>query len=217
MIVLLGFLTIYSLCHESIPKGETGEVAERLADKMLESMNHEVYKGLELIEWTFRGQHKLRWYKMKDEVIVMWDNYEVLLNLGSLNGSAVMNTVPLEGKELDVALKLAWDYFANDSFWLVAPYKIRDPGTIREYLLIGDNEALKVTYQTGGVTPGDTYIWILDESYKPIAWKMWVSTIPIGGLEFSWENWYQHDGIQFAQNHIGPFGTNVEITEIHVE
>ena len=68
--------------------------------------------------------------------------------------------------------------------------KAFDPGTERSIVKLKDGrEGLKVQYNTGGVTPGDSYVWFLDENGQPEAWKMWVSIIPLGGIENSWEGW----------------------------
>ncbi|MDP4680960.1 MAG: hypothetical protein NWS46_11410 [Cyclobacteriaceae bacterium] len=84
----------------------------------------------------------------------------------------------------------AWRFWANDSFWINPISKIFDSGTSRSIVMQEDgSKSLLVTYSSGGVTPGDSYLWILDDNFRPKAWKMWVSIIPIGGLEFSWDNW----------------------------
>jgi len=84
----------------------------------------------------------------------------------------------------------ATKYFNNDSFWLVAPYKVFDKGVERRLVTLENgNSSLLVTYTTGGSTPGDSFLWILNDLGKPTSYKMWTSNILIGGLEASWKNW----------------------------
>jgi len=46
-----------------------------------------------------------------------------------------------------------------------------------------------VTYNSGGSTPGDSYLWHFDDTGKPTHFQMWVSILPIKGLEASWNDW----------------------------
>ena len=106
------------------------------------------------------------------------------------NSIAYVHNFKVDGNQADELIQKAIAYFNNDSFWLVAPYKIFDPGTERKVVVDeNNNEALLVNYTTGGTTPGDTYLWQLDENGRPVNFKMWVSSIPIGGLEASWSDW----------------------------
>jgi hypothetical protein len=98
----------------------------------------------------------------------------------------------------------------------VAPYKVRDPGTERKVVNTKMGKGLLVTYTSGGVTPGDSYLWILDQNNRPVKWKMWVSIIPLGGLEFTWEDWQKHEGAWFAPTHVGPLGASVNLTDLTV-
>jgi hypothetical protein len=77
-----------------------------------------------------------------------------------------------------------------------------------------EKEALMVTYTSGG-TPGDSYVWILDENYVPSAWRMWVSIVPIGGFETSWEDYITFpSGLKIATIHGGLFDLKLENIKI---
>ena len=175
------------IIHEPLPKGKKGPEANSLAIKMLKKLNFSAYEATQFIEWNFRGTNHYKWDKLNQKVEVSWDDNIVVLNLKNPNKSVVNKGDENSSKLIQKAL----DYFNNDSFWLVAPYKIFDEGTERRIVDYENNPALLITYTHGGSTPGDSYLWILDETGKPISFKMWVSIIPVGGLEASWGDWTQ--------------------------
>ncbi|MFK8058124.1 MAG: hypothetical protein AB8F78_18495 [Saprospiraceae bacterium] len=201
-LVLVGLVT-YLVLDETKPEGVQGPQAEALADKMLRATNLAAWDTTKVISWDFGGRHQFKWNKAQDSVDVMWGDVLVKLHTKSVTGAAFVNGKQLTGDEANQLVQSAWSYFCNDSFWLSAPYKIRDPGTSRSLVTLPNgDDALMVSYDSGGVTPGDSYLWILDEAGLPTAWKMWTQIIPIGGIEASWGNYKTlPSGAVLAQSH----------------
>ena len=188
---LLFFGFMYLKYHEDLPTGTQGAEADALATRMLEALNEEAYLNTDYIEWTFKGVHHYKWYKTNKSVEVSWSNITVLLDLKNRERSKVFaGKQEYNGIEKQDYIDKAEAYFNNDSFWLVAPYKVFDGGTERRLVITEDDkEALLVTYTSGGTTPGDSYLWHFDDHGKPKSYQMWVDILPIGGLEATWENW----------------------------
>ena len=188
---LLFFGFMYLKYHEDLPTGTQGAEADALATRMLEALNEEAYLNTDYIEWTFKGVHHYKWYKTNKSAEVSWDNITVLLDLKNRERSKVFaGKQEYNGIEKQDYIDKAEAYFNNDSFWLVAPYKVFDGGTERRLVITEDDkEALLVTYTSGGTTPGDSYLWHFDDHGKPKSYQMWVDILPIGGLEATWENW----------------------------
>jgi hypothetical protein len=188
IVVLFGLFLVYD---ESVPQGENPKEADELAKRMLEAVHHEEYKNTRFIEWSFVGQHQYKWDKEQNLVEITWDNYEVQLNTRNNDASSVKKDgAELEGDARKEVIEQAVGFFNNDSFWLVAPHKVFDPGTERLLVPLENGEqGLLVRYTSGGSTPGDAYLWMFDEAGLPKSFKMWVSVIPIGGAEASWDNW----------------------------
>lgn len=190
----LSLAGLYFSYDKTLPQGEQGIEADRLAKKMLDAMNYEAYKELNYIAWTFssRGRGRsYKWYKNQGSCKVLWDSISVNLNIKALNKSSVqVNGLAYTGEKKDDFIRAAEAKFNNDTFWLVAPYKVFDAGVERRLVKQNNGEnALLVTYKSGGTTPGDSYLWLLDDSHRPKAFQMWVSILPIGGLEVTWEQW----------------------------
>ena len=187
---LLFFTVLYVKYNEPLPEAIHSVEADVLAQKMLKALNFKAYKTTNVIEWTFKKRHHFKWYKNKNICEVFWKKYKVYLDFNNSNNSKVFIKDQEVFKDKETLIQKATSYFYNDSFWLVAPYKVFDEGTSRKLVTFKDNtKGLLVHYSKGGDTPGDTYLWLFDASGKPKSFKMWTAILPIGGLEASWSDW----------------------------
>lgn len=188
-LLLFGF--IYFKYNEDLPIGKKGEQAEQLAKKMLQSLDYEAYQNTNYIEWTFKKRHHYNWKKNEATCMVYWEDYKIDLNLKDTSKSkAYIHNFEVGGEQAIILIAKATKFFNNDSFWLVAPYKVFDEGTTRSIVTLKNGKsALLVTYESGGSTPGDSYLWHLNDDGKPISFQMWVDILPIDGLEASWSDW----------------------------
>lgn len=207
MLIVLG----YRLADEPIPKGETGPRAEYLTDKMMTALNYNAWENLDAIAWSYPLGHDYMWDKRANLLSVSWDEYTVLLNPENKEGIVYNGKTEITKNKREY-INQAFEYFANDSFWLIAPFKARDPGTTRSVVKYKGSDALLVQYSAGGVTPGDSYLWILNEDFMPVAWKFWASIVPVGGLKFTWENWQDVGGAKISTFHDGLL--DIEITNL---
>ena len=177
----------YYANNESLPTGKQGIEADALATKMLQAINHEAYTTTRFLEWSFRGKHAYKWDKQQHVVEVQWANIKAVLHTKTPEKNELF--VDGELTKDEELIQKAIDYFNNDSFWLIAPHKVFEDGIERRLATHNGKKALLITYTIGGSTPGDSYLWILDEDGLPTSYKMWVSIIPVGGMEATWEGW----------------------------
>lgn len=213
-LIIIGFIA-YLIVDEPLPEGEKGPQAEELADKMLLSINDSAWEATAVVTWDFPGGHQFAWDKNRHLVQVKYDEKEVLIDLNTISGQAHIGgekvTDATKNGEL---VQKAYAFWANDSFWLNPISKIRDAGTERFYVESDDPnyEYLLVRYTSGGVTPGDSYLWKVNKkSEVPESVEMWVNIIPVGGVEFSWQDWLKTEtGAMIAQKHKGLITVNID-------
>ena len=201
---LLFYGFMYIKYNEDLPTGKLGTEADELATTMLSALNEEAYLNTDYIEWTFKGKHHYKWYKTDDTCEVSWDAMTVILDFSDAGNSKVFaGKHEYNGVEKQEYIDKARRFFNNDSFWLVAPFKVFDNGTERRLVTTEDGKkSLLVTYTEGGTTPGDSYLWHLDENGLPKSFQMWVDILPIDGLEASWDQWITTEsGIKLPTSH----------------
>lgn len=101
--------------------------------------------------------------------------------------------------------KDAFARWVNDSYWLLAPLKIRDPGVKVEAGgpkdLNGTNvETLQLSFENVGLTPTDRYVFYIDPQTKlPRAWDYIPSTGT--GMQATWEKFQNFGGLNLATEH----------------
>ncbi|GAB3339384.1 hypothetical protein GCM10027429_25650 [Marivirga atlantica] len=213
LIAAAGTVTFFVL-DKPLPEGEQGPRAEALADRMLEAINDSAWQATGVVSWNYQDIHDFVWDKDRSFVKVSWEQYDVFVNLSTKQGKAYAKSKLVKDSSATVEfVTKAYNFWANDSFWLNPISKIRDRGTKRSLINLDqpNKTGLLVTYQSGGVTPGDSYLYVVDEeNYRPEAIKMWVSIIPIGGIEFSWEEYVKTEtGAIISVYHDGPIGVKI--------
>lgn len=187
-LLFIGF--IYFKYSEDLPVGVQGIEADALAQNMLDALDYEAYQKTKYIEWTYQNKRRYKWEKSNDMCTVHWNEYKVELHLKFPERSkAYIHNFNVVGEQRDELVEDALKYFNNDSFWLVAPYKIFDDGVERSLVKVDGKDALLATYTKGGTTPGDSYLWQFDASGKPVSFRMWTDLLPMDGLEASWTDW----------------------------
>ncbi|MCP4441032.1 MAG: hypothetical protein GY810_19080 [Aureispira sp.] len=189
LLAILGFAVLYFMYNEELPQGKTGKEAEQLAEQLTKAINKEAWDSTRYVQWSFRGAHDFWWDKEAGMVEVKWGNKRVLLNHNTLEGKVYVDG-NLITENAYPHIEKAYSYFINDAFWLNAPAQMVREGVEKRVVDLEDGtKGLLITYNSGGVTPGDSYLWMFNEDGTPKSWKMWVGIIPIGGLEASWADW----------------------------
>ncbi len=222
-ILILGIvavaLFVYSM-NEPRPEGVPGAEADALARAMETAVNKEAWDRTGAVRWSFFEQHHYVWDRQRGLVEIQWGESRALFRTADQTGRVWKNGEEQSPEDSAEALKTAYAYWINDSFWLNPVVKFWDPGVERSLVKLEDGrDALLVSYSSGGVTPGDAYLWIPGEDRLPAAWRMWVQVIPIGGIEVTWEGWKElSTGAKVSTEHEGwgrlmTFITNVEGAE----
>ena len=101
----------------------------------------------------------------------------VLFNVNTRNGKAFENGVQLPDSTSNKLVTRAYATFINDTYWLLVPTKLQDPGvnTKLEAGEIINNEdcfVLNLNFDKVGLTPGDQYwLYISQNTGEVVRWK----------------------------------------------
>ena len=207
----LSTLLLVGACTSAPPAGTPGPQADARARKMIAAVNGDAWAQTGAARWVFRGANRHLWDRRRGFSRVRWDEHEVLFAIDAREGVAFSGGERVDEERARELLDEAHAKWTNDAFWLNPVTKAFDPGTVREIVPPSDGRpGLLVRYRSGGRTPGDAYLWWLDPdgSGRPVAWQMWTSNIPIGGVEASWEGWETlATGARVATKHEMPLFT----------
>ncbi|MEP6768127.1 MAG: hypothetical protein ABJC61_05625 [Acidobacteriota bacterium] len=134
--------------------------------------------------------------------------FTVFFNVNTKEGQAFVNGKTAEGETRDGLLKSAYGRFINDSYWLLAPWKIFDPGVRLAYdgekpcpegAGGGACDVLKLSFENVGMTPKDVYwLWITKDGRRMVAWQYVLNGAQEEPTTALWKDWKPYGGISLA-------------------
>lgn len=208
--LLLAALSLSTACGAPRPQGRSGPEADALARAVEAAVDIPAWRATGAVRWTFMNRHEHLWDRHRDLIRVRYGDTEIMRALWEPRGRAwISGKEVTDPDDLQELLDEAYAKWVNDAFWLNPLEKLFDPGVRREVVTTeAGTDGLLVTFGSGGLTPGDAYLWTLDENGRPTHWKMWVSILPIGGVGASWEGWVRlPTGAWVSTRHATPVWT----------
>ncbi|MCZ6818459.1 MAG: hypothetical protein O7G31_03085 [Calditrichaeota bacterium] len=166
------------------------------------------------IDGQTRADFRHDWNRQDNRYRVEGTNREGQHFLAIFDTQTKLGDVYLDGEGVTVdstktqLLDYAYGRYINDSYWLIMPYKLKDPGVILDY--DGEQEVdgkpcdiVKITFESVGLTPGDTYWAFIDkEDHLMKRWEYHLEDWPADRERSgaSWQDWQDFGGVKLALN-----------------
>ena len=197
--------------------------ATSIAKRVISAMGgDENFEETNFIGWTFFGSRKLLWDNQNDRVRVDYIKKEltIITSLNSeetklfMNGSEITDADSLI--KYSTRGKRIW---ANDSYWLLMPFKLLDEGVNLKYvkdtlLNTVKTSILEMTFENVGFTPENKYwIYVDMNSYLITQWDFYNTYTDITP-EFSntWGDYKKYDKLLIS----GDRGVEGKLENIYV-
>ncbi len=202
----------------------TDPKAVAVADRVMQALGGEdAWKATHYLRWDFAvdrsGKEVMRrahtWDKWTGRYRVEAKDKDgkdlvVVMNLNTRQGSATSAGSPLSGEALKKALDDAFGWWTNDMYWLLMPYKMRDPGVNLGYA--GEDtrggetwDKVLLTFDKVGLTPKDKY-WVFVNRRTNLVdrWEFVLNGASTPPVPFEWKGWKRYGRIELADDRVSP-------------
>jgi hypothetical protein len=186
--------------------------AVAVAQAVVERMGGwEAWDGTRYLVWTFFGRRHLWWDRRAGDVRIETDRGVVLLNVDTRAGRVWRDGVEITNPDsLAAALEEGRQIWVNDSYWLIMPFKLLDPGVTLKYggeASLPDGRAadvLVLTFGEGiGYTPENRYeVFVARDSGLVEQWSFFAAASDAEPkFTLPWAGWTKVGGVMIATDH----------------
>lgn len=204
---------------------QADEKAVRVADAMMKAMGGpKAFEKTRYLRFNFASERdgKLAgppvehlWDRHTGRYRVAWvrdgKRYQALFNVNTKQGKVYADSQEVTGEDLEKALKTAYGRFINDTYWLLMPCKLCDPGVHLKYE--GERQEEGVTYDVVtlsfddniGLTPKDRYwAYVNRETHLMDKWAFVLKGADVPPTPFLWKNWQTYGKVRLSNERVNP-------------
>lgn len=187
---------------------------ESLAQVVWRASGGEHWPHVRSIDFTFAVQ------KGGETVLSAVHHWDVAAQTDHVKWKDKDVTVNLADPGSDEDAKAAYARWVNDSYWLLAPLKLKDRGAKvaeegRKEIDGAEREVLRLSFGKVGLTPNDQYFLYIDPETKLVtSWDY----IPKSGksMHATWADYRKSGGLTLATNHFTDTGVRIRILDLKV-
>lgn len=205
-------LTVILLVHASVfaqsgTQADSERKARQLAEATLDEMGGaERWNDTRYLVWENFGERHY-WDKWTGDFRWEDDSLTAIMNIHSMEGRFWIDGVEItDDEELAKRLEHVYARWVNNSYWLIMPYKMLDPGVHLRYMgedttqSAGMADVIEMTFDHVGLTPENKYMVYIDkESGLVSQWSWWRQRDnPEPNFTRPWTNWKDYNGIMMS-------------------
>lgn len=163
---------------------DSDPIAVKIADEVMAAAGGQKnWNATRYIAWNFFGNRRLIWDKFTGNVRIenLKNDTKILVNINNSKGKVYKDGAELtQTDSLAKYLEEGRRTWINDSYWLVMPFKMKDPGVTLKY--VGEDTTLKgtkadvvrLTYKGVGVTPNNAFhAWVNKQTKLVDQWAFY--------------------------------------------
>ena len=160
-------------------RGQSDPQAVAVAQAVMQAQGgQKAWEQTRYLQWNFFGNRRLTWDRYTGDVRIEYLKQPLvtLVNVNTRKGRVFR-----QGQEetrpdsLQQYLNEGYRAWTNDSYWLLMPYKLLDPGVTLRYLGTESTETgrpadkLQLTFSGVGITPQNRYFVWVDKSTRLVS------------------------------------------------
>ena len=129
----------------------------------------------------------------------------------------------MEGEELKKLLENAYGTWVNDTYWLLMPYKMMDPGVVLAYdgeMKQGEAtyDKVRLSFEKVGLTPKDKYwAYVNRQTGMVDRWDFVLNGESKPPASFTWDGWKKYGNVMLAPERKSKDGTRIYFPMLEVK
>lgn len=162
-------------------KSDSAAVA--IANEVMRAMGgRKNWNKARFFTWNFLGEQRYFWDKQTGDIRIesLKSNLILLMNLNTKQGKVFVNGNEItQADSLKKYMELGEEMWANDSYWLVMPFRLIEPGVVLKYMdedvtQTGETaDVLEVTFTSGNFVGQKFHVYVDKNSHFVIQWAFY--------------------------------------------